>query len=415
MDKPIIFHIDMNSYFASVEQQANPFLRGKPVGVCAYLSKNGCIIASSIEAKKLGIKTGMAVWQGKAIYPDVILVQNNPAKYRSVTNQFFSILSEYTDKIEPYSIDEAFLDLTGWSKDFTSGYKIAFEIQKRIKNEVGDWLRSSIGLAPTRFLAKLASDITDPDSILVLTLDRLDEFYKDLKLTDVWGINKRLERRLNKIGVRSVIELKNFPVVNLMQAMGKYGYYLRQNLNGIEISGVQGQQIPKSIGHSYCIPVKTNDISYLKKIFMKLCEKTGRRLRQLNLEADSIFVYWGYVSNGRQMKLHRSISDSLLIYKKVMEIFQQFFNGEKVLMLAVGVGSLHPKIYQLSFFEEKKLDGRIQKAVDEVNDKFGEFTVFRGAMWETDKNAPDRIGFRKSMEPAFLGKGELEYNFKESH
>jgi len=411
----IVFHIDMNSYFASVEQQANPFLRGKPVGVCAYLSNNGCIIASSIEAKKLGIKTGMAVWQGKAIYPGVILVQNNPAKYRSVTNQIFSILSEYTDKIEPYSIDEAFLDLTGWAKNFASGYKIASEIQKRIKNEAGEWLRCSVGLAPTRFLAKLASDITDPDSILVLTLDKLDKFYKDLKLTDIWGINKRLERRLNKIGVRSVIELKNFPVVNLMQALGKYGYYLWQNLNGVEISGVQERQTPKSIGHSYCIPVKTNDINYLKKIFMKLCEKTGRRLRQLNLEADNIFAYWGYVNNGsdgRQMKLHRSIFDSFLIYKKVMRIFQQFFNGEKVLMLGIGVGSLHSKTYQLSFFEEKKLDGRVQKAVDEVNDKFGEFTVFRGAMWETDKNAPDRIGFRKSMEPVFLDKDELEYNME---
>src|SRR3989338_11450 len=117
MDR-VILHIDMNSYFASVEQQANPFFRGKPVGVCAYLSPNGCIIASSIEAKKLGIKTGMRVREAQTIYPKIILEENEPAKYRSVTEKIFSILSQYTDRMEPYSIDEAFLDLTGWTHQY---------------------------------------------------------------------------------------------------------------------------------------------------------------------------------------------------------------------------------------------------------------------------------------------------------
>src|SRR3989344_7789183 len=114
MDK-IILHIDMNSYFASVEQQANPFFRGKPLAVCAYLSPKGCILASSMEAKKLGIKTGMRVYDAQKIYPNLIVLENEPAKYRSVTEKIFRILSEYTDRMEPYSIDEAFLDLTNSS------------------------------------------------------------------------------------------------------------------------------------------------------------------------------------------------------------------------------------------------------------------------------------------------------------
>lgn len=417
MIKRIILHIDMNSYFASVEQQFNPSLRGKPVGVCAYLSKNGCIIASSIEAKKIGIKTGTLVWQAKAICPNVVLVQNDPPKYRFITNQIFSILSEYTENIEPYSIDEAFLDLSGCVNDFNTAKVKALEIQKRIKEEVGDWLRCSIGLAPTRFLAKLASDITAPDSILVLTISELNDFYKNLKLTDLWGINKRLERRLNKLDIKSPLDLKNYPVANLMQALGKMGYYLWADVNGLETGGIQEPRLPKSIGHSYCLPIKTNDVDYLKKIFMKLCEKTGRRLRKLDLEADHAFAYWRYIDeggDGRQIKSFKPLSDSLLIYQKVMHIFNHFFNGHKVLMLGVGVSSLHPKNYQLSFLEDRKFDGRVQKAVDEVNDKYGEFTVMRGAMWDTGKNAPDRIGFRKSLKPVFLGKNELEYDFKES-
>jgi nucleotidyltransferase/DNA polymerase involved in DNA repair len=117
MKEKIIMHIDMNSYFASVEQQANPFLRGRPVGVCAYLSPGGCIIASSMEAKAKGVKTGFRVRDAKQLCPDIFLVENEPAKYRSTTEKIFNILDDYSDKIEHYSIDEAFLDLTGWADE----------------------------------------------------------------------------------------------------------------------------------------------------------------------------------------------------------------------------------------------------------------------------------------------------------
>jgi DNA polymerase-4 len=155
----------MNSYFASCEQQANPFLRGKPVGVCSYLSKNGCIIASSMEAKKFGVKTGCRVLDAKILCPEIVLLENEPAKYRSITEKIFPILSEYTDTLEPYSIDEAFLDLTGWVADLAEAKKKGEEIQRRIKKEVGEWLKSSVGISHTRWLAKFASDIADKDSV----------------------------------------------------------------------------------------------------------------------------------------------------------------------------------------------------------------------------------------------------------
>ncbi len=146
----------MNSYFATVEQQANPFWRGKPVGVCAYLSANGCIIASSIEAKELGIKTGCLVKEARRIYPDIILVENQPDKYRWVTGQIFQILRQHSDKVEPYSIDESFVELTGYVKDYQGAKEMAKQIQQEIKDQVGEWLKCSIGLSYTRYLAKLA-------------------------------------------------------------------------------------------------------------------------------------------------------------------------------------------------------------------------------------------------------------------
>jgi DNA polymerase IV len=157
--KKVILHIDMNSYFASVEQQANPFLRGRPVGVCSYLSPGGCIIASSMEAKAKGIKTGCRVSDARMLDPDVVLLENEPSKYRSATDKIFGILKEYTDTFEPYSIDEAFLDLTGWVRDFPAAESLGRDIQCRIKAEIGEWLNSSVGIGWTRFLAKFAGDI----------------------------------------------------------------------------------------------------------------------------------------------------------------------------------------------------------------------------------------------------------------
>lgn len=154
-----ILHIDMNSYFASVEQQANPLLRGKPVGVVATMTPNGCIIASSTEAKAKGIKTGFRVRDARAIDPNIILIPNDAAKYRTVTGGIMKILTSYTEDIELYSIDEAFLDLTGFVHSFNEAAKLSEEIRRRIMQEVGEWLKCSIGIAPTRWLAKFGSDV----------------------------------------------------------------------------------------------------------------------------------------------------------------------------------------------------------------------------------------------------------------
>ncbi|MDP2586683.1 MAG: DNA polymerase IV, partial [Candidatus Komeilibacteria bacterium] len=278
----IILHLDMNSYFASVEQQANPLLRGKPVGVCAYLAKNGCILASSIEAKKLGIKTGCRVFEAKKICPKVILLENDPNKYRAVTRRFFKIMQEYGGNFEPYSIDEAFLDLSVVTADFNQALKIAAAIRQRIKTEVGCWLKCAIGLSFTRFLAKFASDTAGVDNTKIIALaDDLDRAYHGYKLIDVWGIGPAIGRRLNLLGITTIFQLRRFPVENLMRALGKQGYYLWHKVNGLELGHKDALTVAprKSIGHSYCLPKWTKDKNYLSKILAKLVYKVGERLR----------------------------------------------------------------------------------------------------------------------------------------
>ncbi|MCX6739748.1 MAG: DNA polymerase IV [Candidatus Parcubacteria bacterium] len=392
----------MNSYFASVEQQANPFLRNKAVGVVAYMSPNGCIIASSKEAKKLGIKTGCLVKDAKKLCPDVVLIENEPAKYRSTTERIFSIFSDYTDRIEPYSIDEAFLDLTGYIKTWQEGEKIIREIKQRVKAEVGEWLTSSCGLSWTRFLAKFASDICPKDSYLIIdSIPKMEETFKQVKIIEAWGIKQATERHLNRLGIFTLNDLKRHPVANLMQSFGKPGYYLWANANGIEIEGVRTQEeiLPKSIGHSYCIPKQTNDPKYLSAILMKLCEKTGRRLRESQLEARGIVAGYSLKYGGGFWQSHKT-ADPLFttqdIFKAAYGLIQPNWPAGKVYMLAVSVTRLQRFSGQLNLFYSPK-QKNLTLAMDKINDKFGEYTICSGTMWDTKDNAPDRVGFRKSV------------------
>lgn len=407
----IILHIDMNSYFASMEQQANPFLRGKPVGVCAYLSPKGCIIASSREAKTKGIKTGCNVAEAKLLDPNVILVENEPAKYRSTTERIFKILSEYTDKLEPYSIDEAFLDLTAQPSlklrrvkpgdDLEAAKSIGLEIGQRIKVEVGEWLSSSTGVSSTKFLAKFASDIAPKGGLLTITPENLDSLLKGRALTDAWGIGSAMAERLNFLGVNNLLELKNYNADKIRRVLGRYGYYLWANLNGREISSVSaGSTAPKSVGHSYSLPKKTTDKKYLSSILFKLCEKTGRRLRDLNFEAGQIAVYASYVRDGGISKSYKT-AERMFTTEEIAREAVGFLEKADLLapvsLLAVSVGCLTPVSGQMNFFEDNLAKKELSRAIDKVNDKYGEYTVIRGAMFGLEAQAKDRVGFRKSV------------------
>jgi DNA polymerase-4 len=391
----------MNSYFASVEQQANPFLRGKAVGVCAYLSPNGCIIASSTEAKAKGIKTGFRVKDALKLVPGLVLLENEPAKYRSTTEKIFRILAEYSDALEPYSIDEAFLDLSGWVKNYEQAEKVALEVRARIKDEVGEWLKCSIGISWTKFLAKFAGDIAPKNSLLVIDKNNLDSILAGRNLQDAWGINNAMERRLKAIGINDLGQLKNYDPIKIKRELGSCGYYLWANVNGHEISRVHPEDAPpKSIGHSYCLPRQTTDKKYLLKIIHKLCEKTGRRLRALGLEAQKINFYAGYIYDGG---LHKLITpgDKIYITEEIFNPIHDFVMKTEILlpvrMLAVSVFRLSPISGQANLFYDNLKPRSVSRAMDKLNDKYGEYTIVRGTMFDSGDLARDRIGFRKSI------------------
>lgn len=393
-------HIDMNSYFASVEQQANPFLRGRSVGVCAYNTPGGIILASSREAKARGIKTGCSIRDAKLIDPDIVIMENEPAKYRCVTERFFDILREYTNQVEPYSIDEAFVDLTGWVKDFKAAQVVAKEIQNRIKSEVGEWLDCSIGISFTKFLAKFTGDIAPKKGALIIRDQaELDQILINRELTDAWGINVRTKSRLNSLGIFNLWDLRHSDANKLKRSLGLYGYYLWCHLNGEEISKVSGEEVlPKSIGHSYCPPNKTKDIEYLSMVLLKLCEKTGRRLRSLGLEAERISLSLTFVDLqgvSKSAKTADKLYTSEEIYRHAEIKLKELNILFPIKTIAVSVSALKPVSSQMSFFEDKVTIKKLSLALDKINDKYGEFTVVRGQMFGAKDMAQDRIGFRK--------------------
>ncbi len=412
-----ILHLDMNSYFASVEQQANPFLRGRPVGVVATMSPNGCIIASSIEAKAKGIKTGFRIREAQQIDPNIILIPNDAAKYRTVTSGIMRIIQSYTEDIELYSIDEAFLDLTGFVHSLDGAAAISEEIRQRITDEVGEWLRCSAGVAPTRWLSKFGSDTADKGKTLVLHQGNLATHLDPRRVTDAWGIAKRLERRLHLLNIYTLGDLRRYPVANLMTVFGILGYELWANVNGIEFATVQQQRLPKSIGHSHVFAKRATSLEYPKAVLAKLCEKAGRRLRALDMEAHGLWLSYGLSDQARDQFGHSGGGGALSLPWPIIDTRDIFHLSWKALIndlpagalpnyLAMTLFRLQPRSDQLEMWPRGKKDApALAQALDAVNNKYGDFTVTRGSFWGLNEHdVPDRIGFRKTVgiDPAQL-------------
>lgn len=424
----LIAHIDMNSYFASVEQQANPFLRGRPLGVCAYLHPGGCVIAASIEAKERGMKVGMTMEIAKTVVPDAVFVQNEPAKYRSTTSRIFSIFHQVTDRVEHYSIDEAFLDLTGWYRDPAEASWALARVRQRIYKEVGEWLRCSIGIAPSRFLAKLGSGIQKPSGLTIITEENLDSVLAGLDLEDICGIGRRMRMRIEALGYMTPLELKRAPVSNLMHAFGKMGYLLWVKLNLYDVEDVVSvPPKPKSVGHSYCVPMRVNREGKVEPVLTKLAEKAARRLRQQGLYAKVVIVSMGFRNrdgggrmkeegksppspiphpsfsgNSQFIRLDEVTNDSFTLIGKTMELLHEMWNGKTpVSFLAVTYTEFGEPTNQGRFkfadYSSNVAWAHASHAADAIKDKHGDQAIMLGRQFGiTADEAPDRVGFRKT-------------------
>lgn len=393
---PTIMHLDLNSCFASIEQQANPLLRGKPIAVAAYASPAGCIIAPSVEAKGLGIRVGMRVREGKLLCKNLVVLSPDPNKYRTVHLAFKKLLGEYTNNLTPKSIDEFVIDLEGYPSLKLGMRNVAEEIKLRIKKEIGEWLKVSIGIGPNRFLAKTGASYKKPDGLTEINHQNYLEIYSNLKLVDLCGIKLNNAVRLNNSDIHTVLEMFNANSQKLKSAFNSvvgYHWYLR--LHGFEVDDVIFKR--KSYGNSYAIPDKRQTPEELSPILSKLTEKMGSRLRHGGFKARG--VHLGLLYKDGCFWHHRKTSGNLIFdsrdfYKLAFKILTSSPYKKPVHTISVSCFDLEKeKDKQLSLMDDISKKERLVMAIDKINERWGDFVITPARMIGTHDLAPDRIAF----------------------
>jgi DNA polymerase-4 len=381
----------MNAFFASVEQAANPTLRGRPIAVGGGIKKGSVVAACSYEAKAFGVKNGMSTWEARKLCPDLITVIGDMTKYVYTSKVITKMLVDYTDQVEVFSIDEAFMDLTDTYTHtrFGGATEIARDIKRRINDRFG--LTCSIGIGPNKLMAKLAGELQKPDGLVILRPEDIPEKIKDVPVKELCGVGRKIEKYLAEMGIKTIGELNKYPREKLVKRFGMaYGEQLWQMGQGQGSSVVlpyYHESEAKSMGHSYTLPKFTRDMDEVKGYLLRLSEQVGRRLRRDNYQGNVIHLslsFGDYKFWGRQKKVEDYVDDGYRIFK----ISEKIFNNARITdyalrFVGVSVSNLRHNLDQLCVFESDENKKKVLRAMDEVNDRFGEFTVERAGIMNT--------------------------------
>jgi DNA polymerase-4 len=448
--RSIFLHIDYNSYFATVEQQANPRLRGKPIAVTGGDRMERTVVgAASIEAKALGVGTGMPIFEAIRVCPQLILVRGDSDKYLACTKRFINILKDYSPLLEIFSIDEAFVELrfpTG-IPTFERGYKkkvlvnksshvavnggyescgieekdfddvawnyaiqIATEIKERIRQEIGEWIRVSIGISYNKTLSKLAGSRQKPDGLQIIADETAAMMVLDqIPFDDICGIGPRTKKHLFNMGICDFPTLRKVPLSILLAAFKSYGNFLYNIARGenydLLIPFYEKEEV-KSVGHQHTLSRDTNDIFELQQILLKMSEMVAKRLRDKNLIGKTVVCFFRsayneeffqttghrFYSNGMQTTVIPT-GDGLEIFKAAWSSFIKMWDKENVRLLGVSVSNVQNKYEStLSLLPEVHRTEKITEVLDHVNDRFGDFTLRRGTLLGAS-------GFRRKPNP----------------
>jgi DNA polymerase-4 len=379
-----ILHVDQNAFFASVEQAANPALRGKPIAVVGGGGRT-VITTSSYEARAKGVKTGMAIWEGKRVCPDLIIVVGDNRKYTYTSTQINEIFRTYTPEVEAFSIDESWLDVTHSLGIFGSAINIAYQIKARIRHSFG--ITCSIGIAPNKLLAKLASDMQKPDGLTVIEPDNVTRVLERMPIKELCGIGRKMERHLNMMSIYTCGELGRCDEARLTRKFGIIGKRLKEMGQGVDNSPViqfGEEDDVKSVGHSSTLERDISDPVEIRRFLLQLSEMVGSRARRYNVSGKTVHLYVRYAdffsSWGKQTTLKNYINLSDEIYKAALSILDTVELEQSVRLLGVTLSNLKHQAEQLPLFEEERKKLFATQAMDKVNDRFGTMAVTFGSL-----------------------------------
>lgn len=392
----VILHIDMNAFYCSVHEAVQPELyQGKAIAVSGSVEqRKGIIVTSSYAARARGVKTGMHVRQALKLCPELILLRPDFHLYRQFSRAFMKVAYSYSPLVEAVSIDECYVDITG-SKQFGSPLEIASEIQQRIKAELA--LPCSIGIAPNKLLAKMASDMKKPNGLFVLRLRDVPHVLWHRPCRELFGIGQKTADKLSRLGIHTIGQLAHADESMMSQHFGVSGPALIEAANGINHSEVNPErEQSKSIGHTTTLPANIQERSDVRRVFLNLADAVARRLRKQELVATTVQITIrdpDMKTITRSVTLPEPTDMTDEFYHAACDLFDKHWTlGEPIRLLGVTVQNLSKKTdvpVQLDLFEYKKLPKKekLTEVLDELRDKFGEESIVTLGMISDDPSA----------------------------
>ncbi len=385
MKNNVIIHIDMDAFFAAIEQRDNMLLRGKPVVIGADPKDGkgrGVVATCSYEARKFGIHSAMPISEAYRRCKSAYFLQGDMKKYKKVSNQIFELLYDFTDMLEPVSIDEAFLDITGSFHFYHSPFNTGKAIKDRIQKELN--LNASIGIAPIKMAAKIASDLSKPNGLVEVKESEMLNFLWELPIDRLWGVGLKTKILLNKLAIFSIKDLALMDCQVLFKKLGDTGLHLHDLANGIDLRRVEKNEDIKSVSHEHTFDQDTNEVKELHKTISSLSQKVSRRLRKYGLKGKTIVLKirtksFHTVTRAQTLDLRTNHFD--VIYSVSIQMFKrQYSLNEKIRLLGIKVSNLGDPYVLDNLFDDPQEVKRekVHAAIDQIKNKFGECSIQRG-------------------------------------
>ncbi|KUO71959.1 MAG: DNA polymerase IV [Desulfosporosinus sp. BRH_c37] len=378
-----IIHVDMDAFYASVEQRDDPILLAKPVVVGGKPNSRGVVSAASYEARKFGIHSAMPMAEAFRRCPHAIFLPVNMNKYKEVSLEIRQIFLTYTPMVEPISLDEAFLDVTRSSSLFGPVNTIALTIKQRIQQELN--LTASVGVASNKFLAKLASDLKKPNGFVVVQPDTVQELLDPLSIERIWGVGKKTAEQLHKLNIKTVRDLRRLDLKYLTQLFGILGSQLYQLAQGIDDRPVESDRVVKSVGRETTFATDTAECDMLETELLKLAVDIGRRMRKKAFRGKTITLkvrYNDFRTVSRSYTLSQATDSDDVIYKEACNLLREVSPKQPLRLIGLTLNNLTDKSEcQLSLFSEQQRDNEtLTKVIDLVNEKYGEKSITRARL-----------------------------------
>lgn len=378
MDR-LIMHVDMDAFFASVEQLDHEEYRGKPL-IVGGIGGRGVVSTCSYEARKFGVHSAMPTAKAMQLCPQGIFISGNYPRYGEVSQQIFDIFDHYSPLIEPLSIDEAFLDLTGMERLMDNPCQYALKLKREIKEKTG--IVASVGIAPNKFLAKIASDLDKPDGLVLVDKDKVQDFLDPLPVRRIWGVGAKTTAVLDRMRIRTIADLRQMSYEELHKTFGdKTAQHLFLLAQGIDERPVAPRGRAKSIGNEVTFGEDLQTAEDALQVLLELSVKVGWRLRKAGFKAKTVQLKLrtrDFTTYTRQKQLFEASNYGDDIYTTIRELFGALNISQNIRLLGVsatGFGEME----NLSLFHDEKKD-KLYQAIDGINTKFGKLGVTRGSL-----------------------------------